>query len=84
MNPLLHQKKSLLQKTNLINNLFILGGKQPKVPTKPSTSVLGQALGTTGLTASRGAGEIEDTSTGKKRKKVWNEETLRLKDALGV
>jgi hypothetical protein len=65
-------------------NLFILGGKQPKVPTKPSTSVLGQALGTTGLTASRGAGEIEDTSTGKKRKKVWNEETLRLKDALGV
>ena len=65
-------------------DLFILGGKQPKVPTKPSTSVLGQALGTTGLTASRGAGEIEDTSTGKKRKKVWNEETLRLKDALGV
>ena len=64
-------------------NLFILGGKQPKAPTKP-TSVLGQALGTTGLTASRGAGEIEDTSTGKKRKKVWNEETLRLKDALGV
>jgi len=64
-------------------DLFILGGKQPKVPTKPS--VLGQALGTTtGLTASRGAGEIEDTSTGKKRKKVWNEETLRLKDALGV
>lgn len=65
-------------------DLFILGGKQPKAPTKP-TSVLGQALGTTtGLTASRGAGEIEDTSTGKKRKKVWNEETLRLKDALGV
>lgn len=66
-------------------DLFILGGKQPKAPTKPSDSVLGQALGTTtGLTASRGAGEIEDTSTGKKRKKVWNEETLRLKDALGV
>jgi hypothetical protein len=66
-------------------NLFILGGKQPKAPTKPSTSVLGQALGiTTGLTASRGAGEIEDPSTGKKKRKVWNEETLRLKDALGV
>lgn len=65
-------------------DLFILGGTKPKAPTKP-TSVLGQALGTTtGLTASRGAGEIEDTSTGKKRKKVWNEETLRLKDALGV
>jgi hypothetical protein len=55
----------------------------PKKPPAP-VSVLGQALGTTGLTASRGAGEIEDTSTGKKRKKVWNEETLRLKDALGV
>jgi len=66
-------------------NLFILGGKQPKAPTKPSTSVLSQALGTTtGLTASRGAGEIEDPSTGKKKRKVWNEETLRLKDALGV
>jgi len=66
-------------------DLFILGGKQPKAPTKPSDSVLSQALGTTtGLTASRGAGEIEDPSTGKKKRKVWNEETLRLKDALGV
>jgi len=69
-------------------NLFILGGKKPKTSTTPpktSTAALGQALGTTtGLTASRGAGEIEDPSTGKKRKKVWNEETLRLKDALGV
>lgn len=69
-------------------NLFILSGKKPKSPTtapKTSTSALSQALGTTtGLTASRGAGEIEDPSTGKKRKKVWNEETLRLKDALGV
>jgi len=63
-------------------DLFILGGKKPKAPTN---SVLGQALGTTtGLTASRGAGEIEDPSTGKKKRKVWNEETLRLKDALGV
>jgi len=71
-------------------NLFIIGGvkPKPKTPTtapKTSTATLGQALGTTtGLTASRGAGEIEDPSTGKKRRKVWNEETLRLKDALGV
>jgi hypothetical protein len=67
-------------------DLFILSGKQPKAPpTKSSDSVLGQALGTTtGLTAARGAGEIEDPSTGKKKRKVWNEETLRLKDALGV
>lgn len=67
-------------------DLFILGGKKPKAPpSKTPTSVLSQALGTTtGLTASRGAGEIEDPSTGKKKRKVWNEETLRLKDALGV
>ncbi len=67
-------------------NLFILGGTKPKPPpSKTPTSVLSQALGTTtGLTASRGAGEIEDPSTGKKKRKVWNEETLRLKDALGV
>ena len=67
-------------------DLFILSGKKPKAPSsRTSDSVLGQALGTTtGLTASRGAGEIEDPSTGKKKRKVWNEETLRLKDALGV
>ena len=39
---------------------------------------------TTGLTAERGAGEIETKETGKKRKNVWNEASLRLKDALGV
>jgi len=67
-------------------NLFILSGTKPKPPpSKTPTSTLSQALGTTtGLTSSRGAGEIEGPSTGKKRKKVWNEETLRLKDALGV
>ena len=67
-------------------NLFILGGTKPKPPpSKTPSSTLSQALGTTtGLTSSRGAGEIEGPSTGKKRKKVWNEETLRLKDALGV
>ena len=65
-------------------NLFILGKVAPKT-TKPSTSALSQALGTTtGLASSRGAGEIEDPSTGKKRRNVWNEESLRLKDALGI
>jgi len=50
-----------------------------------SSEALGLALGTTtGLTASRGAGEIEGTGTGGQRKKVWNEESLKLKDALGV
>ena len=47
-------------------------------------AALGTASATAGLTSSRGAGEIEGTSTGGKRKKVWNEESLKLKDALGV
>lgn len=44
----------------------------------------GAPLPTTGLTSSRGAGEIESKESGKKRLTVWNEESLRLKDALGV
>jgi len=56
-----------------------------KIGGSASTEALGQALGTTtGLTAARGAGEIEGTGSGKPRKKVWNEESLKLKDALGV
>ena len=43
------------------------------------TSTLGQAL-----TGYRGAGEIEGKKTGKPRRDVWNEESLRLKDALGL
>jgi hypothetical protein len=39
---------------------------------------------TTGLTAYRPAGEIESEETGKKRQDVWNEASLRLKDALGL
>jgi hypothetical protein len=67
-------------------SLFLYGGTTP--------STLSQSLGTgdaystgvatTGLTGSRGAGEIESKETGKKRKNVWNEASLRLKDALGV
>lgn len=45
----------------------------------------GATTGTTvGLTGERGAGEIESKETGKQRKNVWNEASLRLKDALGV
>jgi hypothetical protein len=36
------------------------------------------------LTAFRPAGEIEGESTGKPRENVWNEASLRLKDALGL
>jgi len=76
-------------------DLFVYGGKTPKAPTTPGrqttnlgttlqapfypTSTLGQAL-----TGYRGAGEIEGKKTGKPRKNVWNEESLRLKDALGL
>jgi len=67
-------------------DIFVTTYKKPKSGSYSST--LGAALGTTGattgLTAERGAGEIEGTSTGKKRKQVWNEESLKLKDALGV
>ena len=43
------------------------------------------STGTTqGLSAERSAGEIEGTETGGKRRNVWNEESLRLKDALGI
>lgn len=60
------------------------------------TPPLAQALGTsftggaattgisTGLAGERGAGELESKETGKERKNVWNEASLRLKDALGV
>jgi hypothetical protein len=68
-------------------DIFVTTYKKPKSGASYS-SALGAALGTagttTGLTAERGAGEIEGTSTGKKRKQVWNEESLKLKDALGV
>ena len=73
-------------------DLFVYGGKTPKTrprtrtdlgttlqgPFAPSTT-LGQAL-----TGYRGAGEIEGKKSGKPRQNVWNEESLRLKDALGL
>ena len=70
-----------------IRDRFIYGGQSP--------STLGSSLKTQapfyplagtsgGLTSTRGAGELESKETGKPRKNVWNEESLRLKDALGV
>lgn len=41
-------------------------------------------VSTVGLTAYRPAGEIESEETGKQRQDVWNEASLRLKDALGL
>jgi len=67
-------------------DIFVTTYKKPK--SGSSMAALGAALGTagttTGLTSERGAGEIEGTGTGGKRKKVWNEASLKLKDALGV
>jgi hypothetical protein len=69
--------------------LFIFGKVTPK---KKSTS-LSQTINapfypstglTQALTASRPAGEIEADPSGKKRQNVWNEASLRLKDALGL
>lgn len=73
-------------------DLFIYGGVTPKAKPRTTTnlgttlqapfypsSTLGQAL-----TGYRGAGEIEGKKTGKPRRDVWNEESLRLKDALGL
>ena len=73
-------------------DVFIYGGVSPKTKTRTRTdlsttlqapfypsSTLGQAL-----TGYRGAGEIEGKKSGKPRKNVWNEESLRLKDALGL
>lgn len=62
------------------------------VPTKTRKPSLAQLLTvrqypTTGVTqglAPRAPGEIESEVTGKKRRNVWNEASLRLKDALGL
>jgi len=50
----------------------------------PAVSGISSSGATTGLTGARGAGEIESKQTGKPRQDVWNESSLRLKDALGV
>jgi hypothetical protein len=74
-----------------IRDVYISGGrKQPIMG--PTVTTLGQALSApffssspvSGLTSYRGAGEIESKSTGKPRRDVWNEASLRLKDALGL
>jgi len=70
-----------------LSELFGLGPKVPGAPSAGGTSTIAQTAttGTTvGLTGTGGAGEIESKESGKKRSNVWNEESLRLKDALGV
>ena len=70
-----------------LSELFGLGPKVPGAPAAGGTSGIAQGATTgttTGLTGERGAGEIESKETGKARQNVWNEASLRLKDALGV
>jgi len=51
-------------------------GTTTKIPTSSTTTGTSVGLG--------GRGEIESKESGKKRQNVWNEESLRLKDALGL
>lgn len=73
--------------SSALSELFGLGPKVPGAPSASDSSGVAQTAttGTTvGLTGAGGAGEIESKESGKKRSSVWNEESLRLKDALGV
>jgi hypothetical protein len=68
-------------------NLFISSKKSPSTLSSSlkTAAPFYPVAGTTGgLTSTRGAGELESKETGKKRQNVWNEESLRLKDALGI
>lgn len=60
-------------------------GVTPYRQTSLASVLQGQyPMSTTGLTAYRPAGEIESEESGKQRRDVWNEASLRLKDALGL
>ena len=71
--------------------LVITGGKSRKPYQPRTTTRLGGVAAfapqtglSQALTAVRPAGETEGTGTGKERQQVWNEASLRLKDALGL
>jgi hypothetical protein len=59
-------------------------GKRKGLPQTLQAPFYPSAGLTQALTAQRGAGEIEGDPSGKPRKNVWNEASLRLKDALGL
>lgn len=73
--------------SSALSEVFGLGPKVPGAPSAGGSAPISQGATTgttTGLTGERGAGEIESKETGKPRQNVWNEASLRLKDALGV
>jgi hypothetical protein len=66
---------------------YIYSGVSPKGITKslyPTLSSLGTSPLEQSLAAYRPPGEVEGEATGKPRQNVWNEASLRLKDALGI
>jgi hypothetical protein len=72
--------------SSALSEIFGFGPSVPGTSAKtgafaPQTGGTGVSVG---LTGEREAGEIESKETGKARKNVWNEASLRLKDALGV
>jgi hypothetical protein len=76
--------------TPTTSNLFVFSGQYPTT-SSPLSRALGTTLqapggtptATTGLTSERAPGEIEGEE-GLNRQNVWNEASLRLKDALGI
>ena len=84
--PVISKTTEMLARPIIAGGLSELFGFGPKVPGAPSVGVTQTTTTgtTTGLTGTSGAGEIEGKESGKKRSNVWNEESLRLKDALGV
>jgi hypothetical protein len=66
--------------------IFTYGGVESTLPTTLRTTMnVPTASTTTGTSVGLGGrGEIESKESGKKRQNVWNEESLRLKDALGL
>ena len=69
-----------------IQTSYTVSTRGPTTKSTLAQALQGQyyPLSTTGLTAYRPAGEIESEESGKGRQDVWNEASLRLKDALGL
>ena len=72
--------------TTYIPKIFTYGGVTSTLPTTlRTTAQVPTASTTTGTSVGLvGRGVIECKESGKKRQNVWNEESLRLKDALGL
>ena len=69
-----------------IPKIFTYGGVKSTLPTtlRTTTNIPTDSTTTGTSVGLGGRGEIESKESGKKRQNVWNEESLRLKDALGL